>query len=65
MSKRKTYKSEALAAIHETVSDMHNAGAVDKQTMRRFDQTCLTPIRNYTPTQIRKLHKREQVSQMD
>jgi len=44
-NKNKTYKSDALAAIHETVSDYYAAGVIDKQTMRHFDKTCLTPVR--------------------
>ncbi len=63
MAKRKTYKSEALAAVHETVADMHAAGVVDQQTMRRFDKTCLTPIQEFTPDEIKALREREQVSQ--
>ncbi len=63
MKKTKTYKSEAFAAIHETVSDMYEAGVIDKQTMRRFDDSCLTPIHEFTPEEIRTLREREQVSQ--
>ena len=63
MSKTKTYKSEALAALHETVSDMYSAGVVDKQTMRHFDESCLTPIHPFTPEEIKALRIREEVSQ--
>lgn len=63
MAKKKTYKSDALAAIHETVSDMYDAGVIGKETMRRFDETCLTPVREFTAKQIRALRKREEVSQ--
>lgn len=28
------YRSDALAAIHETMTALHNIGAVDKVTMR-------------------------------
>ena len=48
----KKYRSDALAAIHETMEALHVVGAIDKQTMRQFDDACLTPIR-----------EREQVSQ--
>ena len=41
----KKYRSDALAAIHETMEALHDVGAIDKQTMRRFDDACLTPIR--------------------
>lgn len=40
MAKTKTYKSEAFAAIHETVSGMFNADVIDNQTMLRFDEAC-------------------------
>lgn len=63
MSKTKTYKSDALAAIHETVSEYYDAGVIDKQTMRRFDTSCLTPVHAFTADEIRALREREQVSQ--
>lgn len=63
MAKTKTYKSEAMAAIHETVSDYYAVGAIDKKTMRHFDDTCLTPIHQFSAEEIRALREREQVSQ--
>lgn len=39
----KKYRSEAYAAIHETMEALHEIGAVDKQTMRQFDESCLSP----------------------
>ena len=64
MSKSKTYKSDAYAAIHETVSDYYAAGVIDKQTMREFDASCLTPVRTFTAAEIIALRKHEQVSQV-
>ena len=63
MTKNKAYRSEAAAAIHETASGLFDAGVIDKQTMRDFDETCLTPIHEFTPQQIKALREREQVSQ--
>src|SRR5450631_3691989 len=63
MAKPKTYKSDILAAIHETVSGCYDAGVIDKQTMRHFDETCLTPVHEFTAEEIRALREREQVSQ--
>jgi putative transcriptional regulator len=63
MKKTKTYKSDAFAAIHETAAGMYDAGVIDKQTMRSFDHSCLTPIHDFTPEQIRALREREEVSQ--
>ncbi len=59
----KKYRSEALAAIHETMEALHDVGAIDKQTMRHFDDACLTPIRALMPDEIRAIREREQVSQ--
>ncbi len=59
----KTYRSDALGATHETVSDLHDAGLMDKRTLREFDELCLTPVRPMQPGAIRALRKRERVSQ--
>jgi|SRR5262249_30367634 len=64
MAKKKTYKTDALAAIHETVSDYNEAGVIDKQTMRRFDESCLTPVHEFTAKEISALRRREVVSQV-
>jgi putative transcriptional regulator len=59
----KKYRSDALAAIHETMEALHELGAVDRQTMREFDETCLTPIEVMLPEQIKALRMREHISQ--
>ncbi|MBD3646157.1 MAG: DNA-binding transcriptional regulator [Pseudomonadales bacterium] len=59
----KKYRSNPLAAIHETASALHVAGVMDKCTMRKFDEMCLTPVRPMNPEEIRQLREREQVSQ--
>ena len=59
----KRYSSNAMAAIHETMDALLDIGAIDKQTMRHFDDTCLTPIRALTPEEIKAIREREQVSQ--
>lgn len=37
------YRTDALAAIHETMTALHEIGAIDDKTMRRFDKACLRP----------------------
>lgn len=59
----KKYRSEAFAAIHETMEALHDVGAVDKQTMREFDAACLTPVRVPSPEEIRSIREREHLSQ--
>lgn len=59
----KKYRSDAMASIHETMEALHNIGAIDKQTMRRFDDACLTPVSTLTAKQIKSIRERERVSQ--
>jgi len=59
----KKYRSDVLGAIHETASDLHDAGVMDKCTLRKFDKLCLTPLRPMKSEEIRALRRREQVSQ--
>jgi len=59
----KKYKSDAMAAIHETISGLHDAGIVSKRTMKAFDVECLTPVRPLSARQIKKLREKEHVSQ--
>jgi len=57
------YKSDAFAAIHETMEALHEIGVVNKQTMREFDADCLAPIQVMSPEEIRELRNRERLSQ--
>lgn len=63
MSKTKTYRSDAAAAIHELISDFHEIGLVDKRTMREFDESCLTPVEELTPEQIKAIREETRASQ--
>lgn len=63
MSERKHYRSEAFAAIHETMDSLHRVGALGKKTMRDFDVACLETVAEIKPEEIRALRKREHVSQ--
>ena len=59
----KQYRSEALAAAHEAALGLAEAGLMSKRTMRKFDEMCLTPVREMTPEDIRALRLREYASQ--
>jgi putative transcriptional regulator len=59
----KQYRSDALAAVHETALGLKDTGALDKHTMRAFDEICLTPVESLTPEQIREIRLREKASQ--
>jgi len=59
----KAYKTEAMAAIHETMEGLNEVGAISKQTMREFDQRCLEPVHEYTPDEIKRMRSKYHVSQ--
>ena len=59
----KRYRSEAFAAIHETMEALHEIDAVDKKTMREFDEACLTSVRVLSPEEIKLIRLRENLSQ--
>lgn len=62
MAKR-NYKSEALEAVHSAVSGMLDAGTINKETMREFDEACLCDIEEFTPKQIKRLREDLSISQ--
>lgn len=59
----KKYRTDALASIHETMEALHEVGAIDKQTMREFDDACLTPVQALTSDDIKAIRAREHMSQ--
>ena len=63
MTMSNSYRSEAFAAIHETIEALHEIGAIDQRTLRGFDEACLTPARVLTADEIRQIRARERVSQ--
>ena len=67
MTRRKTkpkrFPSRLSEAIHETASDLHRAGLLDRATMGEFDASCLTPVAQLSAKEIAALRKREGISQ--
>ena len=59
----RVYKSRAARAVHETATDFHEAGVMDKRTLREFDELRLTQMREMPPEDIRALREKEWVSQ--
>lgn len=45
------------------MESLYKIGTIDKKTMHRFDDACLTPIHPLTPEEIRNIREREKVSQ--
>ena len=57
------YKSEALAALHESLSDLHDIGIIPTKTMREFDKSCLVEVKPMTPKKIMEVRAKAGVSQ--
>lgn len=47
-----------MASIHETVEGLHLGVAMDKRTMREFDELCLTPVSTGLVSQWERGEKR-------
>jgi len=52
-----------LKAVHESAKGLHKAGAMQVTTLREFDALCLPPVKEFTPTQIKRLRERNKASQ--
>ena len=59
----RTYRTEALAAVHEMMEGLHEAGVIDKQTLRGFDAACLAPATPFKPEEIKAIREAQHVSQ--
>src|SRR5271166_3001888 len=62
MTRKPKFKSQVFEAIHSSASALYSVGAIDQETMRSYDATCLAPPA-LEPRQIKKLRQRLKVSQ--
>jgi putative transcriptional regulator len=59
----KSHRSEIAGAVHEMISDAHDAGVVSRATLRSFDEACLAPAPVLASEEIKAIREREHVSQ--
>ena len=57
------FKSDAFEAIHTSASALLKISAINKATMRSFDDNCLAVPADIQPQQIKKLREQNHVSQ--
>ena len=62
-TKSNKFKSDAFEAIHSSAAALFEVGAIDKATMRSFDESCLAVPAPLKPREIKKLRERQGVSQ--
>lgn len=56
-------KSPIFEAVHETATDLHRLGFIDKRKMQKFDALCLDPVPAYDSERIRALRENLKLSQ--
>jgi putative transcriptional regulator len=56
-------KKNILKTVHESAKSLYDAGLVNITTMREFDALCLPPIKDLSPSEIKKIRIRQKVSQ--
>jgi putative transcriptional regulator len=56
-------KKSLLDNAHDIAKGLFEAGVIDVLTMREFDARCLPKIKPMTATAIKRLRKKEKVSQ--
>jgi putative transcriptional regulator len=52
-----------LEVVHESAKDFHEAGLMKETTMRELDALCLTPVKELSATQIKRLRSKNKASQ--
>lgn len=63
MTTKAENKSRILEAVHETASDLHRLGFIDKRKMQKYDALCLEPPPEYDAAKIRALRESLHLSQ--
>lgn len=63
MTARRKFKSDAFEAIHSSASALFEVGAIDKTTMREFDESCLVKPPVIDPDNIKQIREQNHVSQ--
>ncbi len=63
MTTKARFKSNAFEAIHASASALHKVGAINKATMRDFDEDSLAKPVIFAPVEIKQLRELNNVSQ--
>ncbi len=63
MTTKRQFKSDAYEAIHSSAAALLSVGAIDKATMREFDDACLVTPAPIEPREIKRIRIAQKVSQ--
>ena len=59
----KKFKSDILESVHASTVALLKVGAIDKQTMRQFDERCLVNVPTFSAQQVKRLRIANKISQ--
>ena len=63
MAIKQKFKTDGFKAIHNSARALAKVGAINKTTLREFDEACLSIPTAIDPWAIRKIRERSRVSQ--
>lgn len=63
MTAKHKFKNDAFEAIHASATSLLEVGAIDKTTMREFEESCLTKPPEINSEDIKQIRKQNRVSQ--
>jgi putative transcriptional regulator len=63
MTDKRKFKSDVSEALHSSASALFRVGAIDKATMREFDESCLIAPTPMEPKRIKRIRESQRVSQ--
>lgn len=55
--------SEIVESLRGDLAKLHEAGAISKVTMRKFDEICPPPVREFSAAEIKRLRESLKFSQ--
>ena len=59
MAAKAKFKSDLSEAIHSSASALFRVGAIDKATMREFDESCLLAPPPMAPARIKRIREKQ------
>ena len=63
MTAKTKFKSPAFEAIHSAAAGLYSVDAIAQETMRSFDETCISRVSDFQPGEIKALRVQLNVSQ--
>lgn len=63
MTTKRKFKSDVFESIHASAAALLRVGAIDKATMREFDESCLVTPPAIAPDEIKRIRESAHVSQ--